>query len=456
MVVVDEWTNDSTWYNALDLFEKYGVKVTRKYFKSLIKGCCDVLGVTREQLGIVAAPYATMYYRGEWPSVSLDAIETLAENGTDIIFIEKLDIVKVLSKYADKYGIALVNSRGHLADYAKDLARVAQESGANVSIVTDYDIPGVKIASELSESVEWLGVNEDMLRHFGLSKQDKRMVVPYRPKKKRIKEATFREIVESDSRFSDTVDIEFLKTNKIELDAILTAVGSERLWEYLTNKHKEYYPTRDYTRVIDRPNLESHYPEEVKTAKEIIDKYVTSVTEPDWQKIEAELVEVEGFIEDVLQKEAQIDGQLGKIVKEDALMQELGAKFAEVKPILDKMENALKAKEDEKRRKEQEEKERQAKEKAQLIKKYGDICSKYNLEIQDVEGIGPTTARILKEAGIVSVIDIASAKPEDLVDAAYSHLQLSSERREEYLKHITNYIIAAKKLLEEKLEEEDK
>jgi predicted flap endonuclease-1-like 5' DNA nuclease len=443
MVVVDEWTNDSTWYNALDLFEKYGVKVTRKYFKSLIKGCCDALEVTREQLGIVAAPYATMYYKGEWPSVSLDAIETLAENGTDIIFIEKLDIVKVLSRYADKYGIALVNSRGHLADYAKDLARVAQESGANVSIVTDYDIPGVKIASELSESVEWLGVNEDMLRHFGLSKQDKRIAVPYRPKKKRVKEETFREIVESDSRFSDTVDIEFLKTNKIELDAILTAVGSKRLWEYLTNKHKEYYPTRDYTRVIDRPNLESHYPEEVKTAKEIIDKYVTSITDPDWQNIEAELEEVEGFIEDVQQKEAQIDGQLGKIVKEDAIMKELGAKFAEIKSILDRMENALKEREEKKQR-----------EKADLIKKYGEICSKYNLEIQDIEGIGPTTARILKEAGIVSVIDIASANAEDLVDAAYSHLQLSQERRGEYLKHITNYIVAAKKLLEEKLEED--
>jgi HD-like signal output (HDOD) protein len=56
---------------------------------------------------------------------------------------------------------------------------------------------------------------------------------------------------------------------------------------------------------------------------------------------------------------------------------------------------------------------------------------------------------ILRQAGIVSVTDLAVANAEDLVDAMYSHLQLSSELRKEYVKHITNCIIAAKKLLED-------
>jgi len=348
-MMVEEWTNDSVWYNALDIFEKYGVNVTRKHFKSLIKGVCKALGVIREQLGIVAAPWATMYYKGEWPSVSLDAIETLAENGTDIIFIEKLDIVKVLSKYADKYGIALVNSRGHLAEYAKDLVIAAQKSGAHVAIVTDYDIPGVKIASEVSESVQWLGVNEKMLDYFGLSKTNKHMVVPYRPKKKRVKDETFREIVESDSRFSDTVDIEFLKTNKIELDAILTAVGSERLWEYLTNKLKEHYPTRDYTRVIEKPDLSKHDPEAIKNIRDTIYNYRDSITADKWTEIESSLQEVEGFI-DVEEKGSEIDKELGKIVEDDTLLKELAAKLAELKPILDKIQNASKTKQEEDKR----------------------------------------------------------------------------------------------------------
>ena len=37
-----------------------------------------------------------------------------------------------------------------------------------------------------------------------------------------------------------------------------------------------------------------------------------------------------------------------------------------------------------------------------------------DLEIQDIEGIGPTTARKLKEAGIVSVMDLAVASAEEL------------------------------------------
>ncbi|HYY68063.1 MAG TPA: helix-hairpin-helix domain-containing protein, partial [Nitrososphaeraceae archaeon] len=35
------------------------------------------------------------------------------------------------------------------------------------------------------------------------------------------------------------------------------------------------------------------------------------------------------------------------------------------------------------------------------------VVAAVDLEIQDIEGIGPTTARKLKEAGIVSVMDLA-------------------------------------------------
>ncbi|HKG87862.1 MAG TPA: helix-hairpin-helix domain-containing protein, partial [Nitrososphaeraceae archaeon] len=37
-----------------------------------------------------------------------------------------------------------------------------------------------------------------------------------------------------------------------------------------------------------------------------------------------------------------------------------------------------------------------------------------DLEIQDIEGIGPTTAKKLKEAGIVSVMDLAVASSDEL------------------------------------------
>ena len=39
-----------------------------------------------------------------------------------------------------------------------------------------------------------------------------------------------------------------------------------------------------------------------------------------------------------------------------------------------------------------------------------------DLKIQDIEGIGPTTARKLKEAGIVSLMDLAVASAEELAE----------------------------------------
>ena len=40
--------------------------------------------------------------------------------------------------------------------------------------------------------------------------------------------------------------------------------------------------------------------------------------------------------------------------------------------------------------------------------------SSSDLEIQDIQGIGPTTAKKLKEAGIVSVMDLAVTSADEL------------------------------------------
>jgi hypothetical protein len=325
-IAIDESTQDSVWYNCLPIMKRMNVKVTREHFKKVIKTVCDKLGVTREQLGIVAAPWATMYYKGNWMGVSFDAINSLAERGTDIIFIEKLDIVKVLGKYADKYGVALVNSRGHLSDYAKDLADAGINSGAHIAIMTDYDIPGIIIASGVT-GIPWIGVNENMLTYFGLSKQNENIVVPYTPAKKAISDQNLDTLLD-DERFQD-VDITFLKHNKIELDAILASVGSERLWEYLMNKLTELYPERDYTRVIDsKPPLENHHPKAIRNFNLYISKHVDSLVREEVLRIESELENVEGFI-DVKEKEDEIDKRLGEFVENDQHLKDIASTIKE-------------------------------------------------------------------------------------------------------------------------------
>jgi predicted flap endonuclease-1-like 5' DNA nuclease len=418
----DEWTQDSAWYNFEGVLKELKIKYTgktRKYVKKLIRILCEEAGVTREELGIIAAPRCTMYFDNESISVGFDKIEELAQKGTDIVFIEKLDIVRVLSKYASAYGVALVNSQGHLAEYGKDLIEAANASGANLGIFTDDDKHGHMIADEAPGEIVRLGVDDAMYQHFGLTPGG----------------------------------------NNTKIDGVLAAVGGEALWEYLMERLEEEYPTRDYTRVIEKPDLSIHDPEAIKNIRDIIYNYRESITADSWAEIESKLTEVEGFI-NVDEKRDEIDDKLGKIVEADELLKELAAKLAEVKPILDKMENAMKAKEDEKQKKEQEEKaelerkkqadkERAEKEKAELLKKYGDVCSKYDLDLTDVPGIAPVSAIRLRDAGIVSVIDLAVSTVEQII----IKLELGSNPSEESKQRIAADIAAAKKLLEEKLEE---
>ena len=135
---------------------KVHIKVTRAWIKELIKKVCTRLGVSRESLGIFAGARATMYFDGNWSSVRFEAIEDLAEKGTDIIFIEKMPIVEVLTTYANKYGVALVNTIGNLTEYGKDLMRAIEASGGHAAIITDYEDYGLLIvASVLKQRGEY-------------------------------------------------------------------------------------------------------------------------------------------------------------------------------------------------------------------------------------------------------------------------------------------------------------
>src|ERR687898_196915 len=61
-----------------------------------------------------------------------------------------------------------------------------------------------------------------------------------------------------------------------------------------------------------------------------------------------------------------------------------------------------------------------------------------DLDIQDIEGIGPTTAKKLKDAGIVSVMDLAVASAEELSESINATKETAA-----------SFIISAQKLLRE-------
>ncbi|HET6730380.1 MAG TPA: hypothetical protein VFH04_02145 [Nitrososphaeraceae archaeon] len=189
--------------------EKYNIDVSRKYFKTLLRKICDKFGRKRSEIGVITGARAELYFDGRWRSVSFDAIGELAQNGTDIVFIEKEGIIDELKPHADKYGVAMVNTRGYLVEYAHDLMAAAIESGANILIVTDYDLSGVN-ASKCTKDIPWVTMDDDTLEYFGLVK-DKCIVV--RATNTKLIDHV-EEIIGVDERFQN-LDIEFLNPSRI-------------------------------------------------------------------------------------------------------------------------------------------------------------------------------------------------------------------------------------------------
>jgi hypothetical protein len=129
----DNATRQSHWWTMSDVFyaarkklveeEGYEVEeIDRKTLTGYINDICEnELHVKREDIGIIAADRAQLYFNGQWMDVGFNEIRELSLYGTDLIIIEKEGMVIQLKEFADEYGIALLNPRGFLVDYATGL-----------------------------------------------------------------------------------------------------------------------------------------------------------------------------------------------------------------------------------------------------------------------------------------------------------------------------------------------
>ena len=339
-----KWTQSTVWYLFQPIMEKFGIEVNRDTITGYIRDLCKAAGVTRESLGIFAGARAELYFEGMWSSVSFGKIGKLAEKGTDIICIEKQGVPEVLTEWADNYGIALLNSRGHLTEYGKDLMEVARRAGAHVVMMVDFDLPGIKIASETPTDMPWIGVNDSTLEYFRLtreevsipaeSKQYERYVTILVEKGKHLTNVKNDNAGKSDIRFKD-VDLEFLKHRRIEIDAILAKVGAERFFEFIMHKLKEISPARNYNRAIDlstqfynKDNI-SILPDPVKRLFERIQAVSDEATAKIKKDIESKLEKVEGFIE-VQNKKKEIHTQLREALAQNNYMKIIISKCEEL------------------------------------------------------------------------------------------------------------------------------
>ncbi len=327
---IGRWTQSTFFYTVRPRLNQKGLKVDRDYITSQIKPVCEELGYTRDELGIIAAERAQLYFKGQTLGVGFDQLKDLMEKGTDLLVIEKEGIADVLAPFAEKVGIAILNSRGFLTEYATKLSRLAKEKGCNIAILTDLDSSGLIISTKLPNahrigidfdtlfSLERLyddlelyreDVEEDVILKKGnesdnhlisLKKYDYTIPSPYN----------------NFSLFDNTWEemIDYLdKGKRIEIDAVLAKVGSERFWNFILNELDKKFPNRNYNRAITIS--EYVLPKTVDNFIANIQNKISELQSEERQKIMDKLENTKGFL-DVNHKKAEIESNLRSIAEE--------------------------------------------------------------------------------------------------------------------------------------------
>jgi hypothetical protein len=153
-------------YNVDSLSEEE--RRTKLY--SYIKEYCQKWGIKRHEIGIFAADRAELAYNGELYDVRFENYKRLARLGADILCIEKEGIVEKETAFTEGVGIGLLHSQGFVAEYGVMLAHEADETGANVMVLTDFDADGIKIAFHV-EGITRIGIDFDTVEEINAQRR---------------------------------------------------------------------------------------------------------------------------------------------------------------------------------------------------------------------------------------------------------------------------------------------
>jgi hypothetical protein len=325
----DRWTQSTVFYRLRPILlglgysaEEIGRK--RPYITKMIRPVCEEeLGIKREELGIFAADRAQLYFNGAWYDVGFNELNKLMHMGTDLLIIEKEGVAEVLTPFAYKRGIALLNTRGFLTEYASMLSELSAKHGCNVAILSDFDVSGLYLAEKIPNGVYRIGIDFDTNEYFGLGVED--VAESYEANNNHLKPLL--EIARSNTSLYDK--LQFLKHKRIEIDSIIAKVGSERFWKFVEQRLGERFPTRNYNRALEVP--EFVYPDILRDILEKLEKRLKASIAAERQKIINELSNVSGFCHNLKQKEEEIGSRLKHKIADDEI----------IKPLIEKMKKLL-------------------------------------------------------------------------------------------------------------------
>ena len=182
--------------------------------------------ITREYLGIFAKARGVFYYKGEKYPIEFDAIEELASKAAINIVIEKEGVPAVLEPYADKCGVALINSQGRLVDYVKNFVRAAMKDSVVVTLLDDD-----KVGHDMAESTSAIKIGVSKETVFWLQQND------------------YPDLRLEDVQEEYSPDGGYSREYRIEIDAILAKVKAKGLWKYIMHKLEELVPAQLFIRM---------------------------------------------------------------------------------------------------------------------------------------------------------------------------------------------------------------
>jgi hypothetical protein len=323
-----KWTQSTVFYHLRPILLDYGFSpesIDRQYITSEIKNVCEqYLGVKREYLGITAADRAQLYFKGQWYDVGLEEMNDLVKYGTDMVIIEKEGVVKQLAPFADEKGIALLNTRGFLTEYASILSVLASKNGCNIVVLTDFDVSGLLIAYNIP-GVYRIGIDFDTLEYFNLSPSQ--VEEKYKPEKNHLKPLKDLAAHSSNDNLCET--LEYLSNKRIEIDSVMAAVNDNaKFWEFILSKLEDKFTTRDYNRAIDIP--EYVMPSCLEALNKKVREKCMLIPQRERKKLKKQFSNTRGFL-DVKQYNLSIPIHIRKIVESDN----------GIKPLLSDIENLI-------------------------------------------------------------------------------------------------------------------
>ena len=263
------WTQSDVFYATrkllIETYHYSNEEIDRDYITGLIKEVCeDDLGVKREDIGILAADRAQLYFKGKWMDVGLEEIAQLSLYGIALIIIEKEGVPEQLKIFADQYGIALLNTRGFLTEYAEILTRKSEEEGCKVAILTDFDASGLVLAAKAPNAYR-IGIDPQTLKDLGIDIKD--VEEEYNP-------GSHLDPLKPGGKLYGVYPPEwvaYIETKRVEINSVTEALNdNQKFWDWIVQTLRDKFTDWDYTRAVDTP--EYVRPKALESLNEAIQK----------------------------------------------------------------------------------------------------------------------------------------------------------------------------------------